>query len=372
MSDPTTPQDPAEPTTSVQGQPPHVVEAAERLDEEHRQDMARSIRSAPTHTVDPPNATTFGDPVDADALAKSGSVDGLAWATAFVQQFGGLVIAPDTVGEGDDRVIESSIHGWFANAIENGKSYVVAHPELFGLAEPLPVVETPTWDVVVNDPDMLSRHELRGVPAWSPDVAAVLAMQEAYRREGYRASAGHPPGDEQMLPLAFDFAPRWCSVHRPGQHPVIDYAAPAWAVRLTGEDDPRTNLPAVERVPVAELPPHEWRKVPVVTGATTDMLHAVALAALGSGPSSLTTWAEDPAGEDGTTRIRVERDWRHVSPDAVVALQLAEVAGAVAAELHRGEGAPAEQADRLIGAVQRARAQIAPPERPAAGEGATS
>lgn len=26
MSDPTTPQDPAEPTTSVQGQPPHVAE----------------------------------------------------------------------------------------------------------------------------------------------------------------------------------------------------------------------------------------------------------------------------------------------------------------------------------------------------------
>lgn len=168
-------QNPAEPTAPVQGQPPHVAEAAVRLDEEHRQDMSRSIRSAPTHTVNPPNATTFGDPVDADALAKSGSVDGLAWATAFVQQFGGLVIAPDTVGEGDGRVVESSIHGWFANAIENGKSYVVAHPELFGLAESLPVVETSTWAEVAamsdeDRADAVARMEAAG-KRWRDYVA---------------------------------------------------------------------------------------------------------------------------------------------------------------------------------------------------------
>lgn len=73
--------------------------------------------------------------LDPDTLAKSGSVDGLAWAETFVQHFYGREVTHMIGGFDHDEVADvSDIHGWFANAIENGKNDVRNNPERYGLA----------------------------------------------------------------------------------------------------------------------------------------------------------------------------------------------------------------------------------------------
>jgi hypothetical protein len=330
MSDPITPQDPDEPTTSVQGQPPHVVAAAHEMEDEFRRHMLRSVAGRPT----------------GDQLFKHGSVDGLAWAEAFVREFEGHEV---TIGPDDDenvsRLAADTVHGWFANAIEAGKRAGAQHPEREGYPsaadavrlteglrvlraihedqyreggederlehlsetvdellaggtvrrdgehreDSLPlsgggVVNLPEsisvwdyagggrygrrllWDVVIDDPEMLARHEFRDVPAADPTTAGVLALQEAYRREGFRCSARHGAGDERMLPVAFHCV-HWAEVHRPGRHPRIDYDAPAPVVRLTDKTDPQSGLEQVEHLTTPEqlegVPEVEWPAEPV-------------------------------------------------------------------------------------------------------------
>lgn len=107
---------------------------------------------------------------------------------------------------------------------------------------------TSSWDVVIDDPEMLSRHELRGVMAKSADHAGVIAMMEAYRREGFRCVASDPPGDERLMVVAVEAALLWATVHLSGGHPGIDYSRPEERIRLVGGIDPRTGLPLFERL----------------------------------------------------------------------------------------------------------------------------
>lgn len=85
----------------------------------------------------------------------------------------------------------------------------------------LPLQER-NWDVVVDDPDLSCRYDMLNVSAVSP-IAANAAYREAMRREGFKAMQHMGDGDEQTLGVASECSMMYATVHRPGQHPRIDY-----------------------------------------------------------------------------------------------------------------------------------------------------
>lgn len=107
------------------------------------------------------------------------------------------------------------------------------------------------WDVVVDDPEMLAKHELRGVEAPDAKTATTRACREAFRREGYRVMGNMPAGDERTLDVVDETTTMYATTHVAGAHPDIDYSQPARRLRLLdGQVDPRTGLPAFEWIEV--------------------------------------------------------------------------------------------------------------------------
>ena len=112
--------------------------------------------------------------IDPDTLVKTGNVDGYAWADSFVQHFHGREVC-HKVGEvdRDSEADISEIHGWFANAIENGKNHEAAKTNPERPADAITLTSTFAINAVIKgaDPEDLL-DSVRTAIEWAADEIA--------------------------------------------------------------------------------------------------------------------------------------------------------------------------------------------------------